>query len=332
MPPLYSGSADEWSYLSTEAKGSAMSVEFIIDNFENQMKRVSQLESHQFTVNDTLWHINVRTDSLLEDYKGHVGVHVYNENKEDLTVDVKFEIGDTVEGFVHKIEASGYWGYSKMLTHRECKSSLKDGKLIVKVVMKVLGEGTLIHGKGKSFNPIPDTSSMNLKIYEGQVYTDFRVVCNGKSFACHKAFFTVRSSVFKAMMENNMKEAEEGNVELKNCTETVAESFVKFFYTGQVDEEIMRENASSFLNLGEKYDLAGLKAISEQAMIATLDKDNMLSYFLGGDLYRGGNIRAAAKTFLRQNRASLVEQEGWKDVLTGREDLMLELLESFSKT
>jgi len=329
MPPLYTGSADEWSYLSTEAKGSAMSVEFIVDNFENQMKQVSQLKSHQFTVNDTLWHISVITDSLAEDKKGYVGVHVYNENEEDLIVDAKLEIGDKVKVFVNKIGANSNLGYSKMMTHEECKGILSDGKFVVKVVMKVLEEGTLIHGKGKSFNPIPDMSCTNLKIFESQIYTDFRVICNGKSFSCHKAFLTVQSSVFKAMMENNMTEAKEGNVELKNCTETVAESFVKFFYTGQVDEEILRENAASFLDLGEMYDLAGLKAVSEQAMIANLDKDNMLSYFLGGDLYRGGNIRAAAKTFLRQNWGSLVEQEGWKDALKGREDLMLELLESF---
>ena len=60
----------------------------------------------------------------------------------------------------------------------------------------------------------------------------------------------------------------------------------------------MKENVVSFLDLGEKYDLPGLKAIAEQAMIAMLDKENMLSFFLAGDLYQGEKIRAASKTFL----------------------------------
>jgi len=131
------------------------------------------------------------------------------------------------------------------------------------------------------------------------------------------------------MIVSNMKEAKEGYFEFNNCTETVVESFVKFFYTGNVDEEILKENAVSFLDLGEQYDIAKLKAITEQAMFANLDKENMLSFFQAGDLYKGKKIKAAAKIFLRQNRRSLVDQEGWKDA---RKDghLVLELLEFFS--
>jgi len=80
--------------------------------------------------------------------------------------------------------------------------------------------------------------------------------------------------------------------------------------------------------LGEKYDLAGLKAIAEQVMIANLDKESMLSFFLAGNLYNGEMIKSAAKTFLRENRRSLVKQEGWKDALRDN-DLVFELLEFF---
>eukprot|EP00092_Neocalanus_flemingeri_P006540 GFUD01007050.1.p1 GENE.GFUD01007050.1~~GFUD01007050.1.p1 ORF type:complete len:152 (-),score=52.20 GFUD01007050.1:85-474(-) len=128
-----------------------------------------------------------------------------------------------------------------------------------------------------------------------------------------------------------MKEAKEGILQLENCSDIVAEMFVKFFYTGHVEEEVLKMNAGSFLDLSEKYDIGGLKAITEQVMIANLDKDNMLCFFLAGDLFLGKEIKAAAKTFLRQNRKTLVEQEGWKDALKDRNDLVLELFESFSK-
>ena len=48
------------------------------------------------------------------------------------------------------------------------------------------------------------------------------------------------------------------------------------------------------------------------------------------DMYHGDEIKESAKGFLRKNRKSLVEQEGWREPLTDR-DLLLDLIESFSK-
>jgi len=335
-PPIYSGSADEWSYLSTGSADSAVTYEFIIDNFENQMMKATTLKSGQFTVKNTLWHVEVISESQEDDRKGCVGIFLHNDNKKAIAPRFKFTIGDgdEVEEIVPEIygdliDPNDTWGFPTMLTHGECKDLLIDGKLKINVTMKVLeDEGTLILGKGKSFNPIPDTSSINLKIFEDKASTDFCVLCNGKFFPCHKIFLTARSSVFKTMIESNMKEAKEGVVKFENCTETVADSFVKFFYTGKVDEEVLRENVISFLDLGEKYDLKGLKAIAEQVMIANLDKDNMISFFLAADLYNGEMIKSAAKTFLRQNIKSLVQQDGWKDTL---KDHVFELLETFAE-
>ena len=215
-----------------------------------------------------------------------------------------------------KVMSQDCRGWSKFMTIQECRDVLIDGKLKIKVEIMLLKEEVT-------------NGSVDLKIFEDKSFTDFRVMCNGKSFPCHKVFLMARSSVFKTMIEGNMKEAKEGSVEIEDYTETVAENFVKFFYTGHVDEEILKENAVSFLDLGEKYDMAGLKTIAEQTMIANLDKENMLSLFQAGNLYRGKKIKAAAMIFIRQNRRSLVEQEGWKDA---REDgaLVLELLEFFS--
>eukprot|EP00092_Neocalanus_flemingeri_P040433 GFUD01044034.1.p1 GENE.GFUD01044034.1~~GFUD01044034.1.p1 ORF type:complete len:328 (+),score=70.64 GFUD01044034.1:51-1034(+) len=327
MSPLYSGSADEWSYLSNTSASSAVTMEFVIDEFKTQMNNRTTLKSHQFTVKDTLWHVGVTPGK-----DKHLGVFIYNDNKEDLNVICKFEVGDTVSKLDDgaNVVNNSNLGFPKFLSHEKCLEVLSDGKLIVEVEMKVLEkEGTLIHGKGKHCNAIPDTISVLLKMYEDKDFTDFSVVCNGKPFLCHKAILAARSPVFKAMMESNMKEANDAIVELKNCTEVVAKSFVKFFYTGQVDEEVLKENAASFLDLSEEYDLQGLKAIAEQVMIANLDKENMVSCYLAGVLYHGQKIRAAAKTFLMQNRRSLTEQEGWREAFKGREELVFELMETF---
>eukprot|EP00092_Neocalanus_flemingeri_P084743 GFUD01106500.1.p1 GENE.GFUD01106500.1~~GFUD01106500.1.p1 ORF type:complete len:340 (+),score=75.69 GFUD01106500.1:49-1068(+) len=338
MPPLYSGSADEWGYFNPDLSGSTMTTELIFDNYENL---TTPIKSNPYSVNEILWGILVPPPdptSQSEESKELCSVWVKNESKEDLTVHIKVAVGIKelkFQPFKKQMAAGSNW---KVGFNRKCddtiigiKECLSDGKLVLKVEVKVLKEEvSFIYGKGKSFNPVPDTSSVTLKMFEEKAFTDFLVICNDKSFACHKAFLTARSPVFKAMMESDMKEAKEGAIELENCDETVAESFVKFFYTGQVDEEVLKENIAKFLELSDKYDLSCLKAIAEQIMIANLDIVNMLGFFLAGDLYHGEKIRAAAKTFLRQNRRSLVKQEGWREA-SKNHDLVLELMESFSQ-
>eukprot|EP00092_Neocalanus_flemingeri_P036152 GFUD01039363.1.p1 GENE.GFUD01039363.1~~GFUD01039363.1.p1 ORF type:complete len:336 (+),score=67.50 GFUD01039363.1:47-1054(+) len=334
MPPLYSGSADEWGYFNPDLIGSTMTAELIIDNYENL---ITPIKSKPYSLNEILWRVLVHPPtSQSKDGKSLCCVAVKNESKEDLIVHLNVAVGAVgvkelkYPAWKKQMVAGSDWlgGFNLSFGIKDC---LSDGKLVLKIEVKVLKEEvSFIYGKGKSYNPVPDTSSVTLKMFEEKAFTDFLVTCNDKSFACHKAVLTARSPVFKGMLESDMKEAKEGAMELKNCDETVAESFVKFFYTGQVDEEVLKKNIAKFLELSDKYDLPCLKAIAEQIMIANLDIVNMLGLFIAGDLYNGEKIRTAAKTFLRQNRKSLVKQEGWREALKNR-DLVLELMESFSQ-
>eukprot|EP00092_Neocalanus_flemingeri_P089578 GFUD01113352.1.p1 GENE.GFUD01113352.1~~GFUD01113352.1.p1 ORF type:complete len:337 (-),score=83.23 GFUD01113352.1:172-1182(-) len=336
MPPLYNGSADEWNYLSSLKTSSSMSFEFIIDNFEDRMKNPKSklLKSRQFTVKDSLWHVEVRpNNSDLDGYKGYVGVFIYNDNQQELTVTCNFKVGSLTKKFENKkLGVKTDWGFDKFASHQKCQEELlQNGNLEVKVDIEVLGEEdeTLFCGKGKNFGLKPDTN-VYMKLFEEKILTDYNVVCNnGMSFPCHKAFLAARSPVVRAMIESEMKEAKEATVRLENFSAIVVENLVKYLYTGQVDEEVLKENAVNFLKLGDQYDIAELKGMVEQVMIANLDKENMVSYFLAGVLYHGQKIRAAAKTFLMQNRRSLTEQEGWREAFKGREDLVFELMETF---
>ena len=119
-------------------------------------------------------------------------------------------------------------------------------------------------------------------------------------------------------------------MEVRNHNDIVIENFVKFFCTNNVKDEVLKNYAINFLDLGEQYQMEGLKKMAELAMIANLSTENMLRYFITGDMYRGSDIKEAAKVFIRKNRRSLVEQEGWRDAVTDR-GLLLDLIESLSK-
>merc|ERR1719228_1990275 len=164
-----------------------------------------------------------------------------------------------------------------------------------------------------------------LTILERKLFTDFRISCsNGMSFPCHKAFLYANSPVLERMIESNMKEAKEDEMVL-NYEEVVVEGFVKFFYTGQVDSEVLKEHSVSFLDLGGQYEMPGLKSQAEQSMRACLSVENVLRFLGVGVMYNGEEIKEAAKAYFAANISSLDTSEV-REYLKENEYLMFELI------
>ena len=92
---------------------------------------------------------------------------------------------------------------------------------------------------------------------------------------CHKHVLAAASSVFEAMVENNqLKEAIESraNIEL---SEEVRQAFLRFIYTGELEERLLKEHTVGLLQLGDKYDVQELKQLAEEGLVKQLDKWNM---------------------------------------------------------
>jgi len=327
MPPLYSGSADEWSYISNDtANSDVKTVDFIIDNFEAEMMKSSHiLKSNPFTVKHSMWHIAVH----LGRKEDKVGVFIQNDNSVNLRADGWLKCGNVLGKLVNQeVLANNGFGWEAFLTTEACKKILTDGKLKVSVEIKLIQEKKTVICAAKPYL-LQEASILNRKIFETMAFSDFKVICNGKIFPCHKVFLAAGSSVFKNMLEADMKEAKEGSVEILNHADTVVSMFVKFFYTHHVEDEVLRNHAINFFDLGEQYQMEGLKKMAEVAMIANLSTKNMLEYLSAGDMFGGKELKEAAKAYIKKNRKSLVKLDGWRDAVKDRE-LLLDLIESLS--
>ena len=82
---------------------------------------------------------------------------------------------------------------------------------------------------------------------------DFTLVFDGHEIACHKHILAASSPVLRAMVENHHVEAVQSKAE-------VGQAFLRFIYTGKLDESLLKEHAPSFLELG---DLQNLKQMAE---------------------------------------------------------------------
>ena len=92
------------------------------------------------------------------------------------------------------------------MTPEVCKKVLIDGKLKVSIELKLVQEEKTVISAANP-NLLQEKLIMNSKIFETMSFSDFKVFCNGKVFPCHKVFLAAGSSVFKNMLEADMKEA-----------------------------------------------------------------------------------------------------------------------------
>jgi len=158
----------------------------------------------------------------------------------------------------------------------------------------------------------------NLKIYSNQVFCDFEITLKEKSFPCHKIFLAKHSEPIRVLIEEKIRQNLPMKTELENCpNEIVAESFIKFFYIGGIDKDILDWNIVTFLHLSDYFRVKELHTVVQDAMIAQLCNENVKEFIIAADKYQGERVKAAAIEFLRENRGIWAENvEEWKPFIS----------------
>ena len=82
------------------------------------------------------------------------------------------------------------------------------------------------------------------------------------------------------------------------------------FYTGDLEQDVLKEQAPAFLALGEMYDLQELKSLAEEEMLLQLAKENMVQMISLGEIFRADAIFEAALRTTKVNMTWLRSQVG----------------------
>ena len=220
----------------------------------------------------------------------------------------------------------------KLFRLAECEEVCKEGDdLLVELKMQLQGTerrssscvATSLSGTRKR----RCAGEVLANVYKKMRDADFVLICNGESVPCHKNILTAASSVFDAMLGNKMnKEAIEGKVHVEISAE-VGRAFVEYIYTAKLDKDILEREAVSFLEVGDKYQVPGLKELAEEEMIVQLTRENMVKLLALSDLYRAKELREATIKFTKINMSWLREdQERMAELKKVAMDLVLELL------
>jgi BTB/POZ domain/Leucine rich repeat len=128
-------------------------------------------------------------------------------------------------------------------------------------------------------------------LWNSQFLSDFTIIAGSKKFLVHKFVLAIHSSVFDTIFKTNMKECNEGKMEIKEFSEEAIEDFLRFFYTAEISSD---ENAMELFMLADKYDVHHLKTVAEEMISRNVDEQNVLEVYLFGKFYNLAKVKKSS--------------------------------------
>lgn len=114
------------------------------------------------------------------------------------------------------------------------------------------------------------------KLLDNKDYSDVTFIVEDKKMYSHKAILTVRSPVFQAMFQHDMKEKQSNLVRIDDIRYDVMQEVFRFIYTGKVDQ--IDDKVKELFVAADKYTIVGLKNLCEKNLYARLDVENAIEY------------------------------------------------------
>ena len=265
-----------------------------------------KIESEAFMLGDTPLTIAVYPNGQVDEDKGHVSIYLYNYGDDD--INVKCQLITDLETRDFSYTASVQFGWGKFLTHAKCAEAYKDKDFVVEAKVEMPGEGQVIVRTQSASASKKQKLNVWENVYNEMSGADFTLVFEGEEVPCHKHILAAASPVFKAMVENNtFREAIDSQANL-NLSAEVGRAFLRFIYTGEMQEDVMKENAPAFLEMGQMFFLQELKYMAERELLSQLDKTNMVRLAFLGDHFGAEDIFEAALKMIKINMAWLRNQ------------------------
>ena len=320
--------------ISTTVK---LSVDCIKERFKDEGKM--QLKSHEFKIKDETFHIEIvfndsRKHSESDKEKGLLVVYLCGSPESN--VSFKCEFLDIDKPALNKktLKKKIKWGWLTPLNKAEIEALPNNTlNLFCTVTLHIKEEDSRITKRSRSCTNLVEEElasykkrRVGLPTTQDKLFTDFVIESeDGMAIKCHRNFLASNSPVFRAMLVNNMMEANERRLKLDFGGE-VLQHFVDFLYDSNLDKEVVLKYYEEFLHLAEMYDIGHLKLQIEDILIKNLSMDVMISYYVLGDLYNAKNLKEAARTFLINNRDCFKDKEFSKQLQKLNPERIVEIM------
>merc|ERR1712150_411999 len=123
--------------------------------------------------------------------------------------------------------------------------------------------------KNEKFGIVDILMEVNKTNLQGDPSADLTINWDSETFRVHKYFLCSKSSVFSAMLNSGMREAREGEINIKSINSITLNSIIHYIYTGELEDGGHDLDDQDFATAADMYDLPGWMELftSRQKMI-----------------------------------------------------------------
>ena len=326
-----------------------------IENFRNRPEKYQEyITSSSFYVTDsdnrvTKWCIYVfpkgrkvlGEDKI--DLRDFVCLYLASENDFSVTASLGCCVLDRNARKMYKMHSNphemthvGYiFGVHKFLRQSDLTGRLlPDGNLTLAFEVTVYGKGKTVSGSkdldNNNFLPQEERrkqlSNHFGQMLEDKEFSDVEIHCNGKVFSCHQSILAARSSVLRAMLQAEMREAQTKRIVIQDSTPEIVGEILRFIYTGDISDEKLSEMVTDLLRVADMYELDFLRKMCEANLCSTLKVENSIELLVLGDMYHTPKLKKRALELVAMNMKKIVDTDVYKDLLRQKPDLAWEVI------
>ena len=159
-------------------------------------------------------------------------------------------------------------------------------------------------------------TSFREKLYADKEFVDVKILCNGKTFNCHKIVLSCQSEVFKTMIKNKtLTEKKTGTMKIEenDISSDIMEQLLYFLYHDKVKNAKMIN--PDLLIAADKYNIQGLLYECCKYFESKLSLKNALDILVLAETTNQKNLFDTASRFVGKNLGSLEKSSAYQEMV-----------------
>ena len=251
------------------------------------------------------------------------GVFLINNNEETLDMEVEYSLVVKKKS-QHTLE--GEWqfrphksaGSYQYLSKKEVKQFLtKRGSLHIRCKFTIL-KSNVISDKKESCQ-----QSM-AKLLTGAKYSDFKIICEDRTFDCHKNMLANKSDIFETMFDENWKECNTNSVTIKHFRSQTIEQMLLYIYTNQI--QFSKEtDLTELILIADMYNIKGLFDVCQVEMSKQMNVDNVVDIIDVASKVGATRLKKIGIDFAIGKGRSVTGTDRWKETVEKNPEILEEL-------
>ena len=170
----------------------------------------------------------------------------------------------------------------------------------------------------------PKAKSMYEKLFLDAEFSDVKIICEGKTFHCHKNVLSCQSSVFKRMLnDSDMVEAKLGEIKITDIFSFTMENLLFFIYHDDLDENKI---SGELMLAADKYNISALYKFCVNYFDKNLTEENAMDVMNSAYLKNETDLFGKACKFVSKHK--LIGKEAWQDMTKNSPDYVIDILDA----